>query len=145
MAVFIGIDVSKKSLDIAARGADLSLRKVDNNEGGHAVLVATLLSLGVKLVVLEATGGCEVDVASALAAQRVPVAIVNPRQVRDFAKAMGKLAKTDTIDAQVLAHFAEVANVEPQEMPSDEQLKLVALVTRGAALFARDGHAAALV
>lgn len=131
MPAVIGIDVSKKSLDVAARGADLKLDRVDNDESGHAVLIEALRHIGdVTLVVLEATGGYETPVAAALASEKIPVAVVNPRQVRDFAKGVGKLAKNDQIDAGVLAHFAEVVRPAAQPMPDEQQLELAALVTR---------------
>jgi transposase len=131
MAVVIGIDVSKNTLDVAARGAELKLGRVDNDESGHAVLVEALRGIGdVTLVVLEATGGYEMPIAAALSAEKIPVAIVNPRQVRDFAKGIGKLAKNDQIDAGVLAHFAEVVRPAAQAMPDEQQLELAALVTR---------------
>lgn len=130
MPAFIGIDVSKKTLDVGARGAELKLAKIDNDEGGHAALVEALRKIDVALVVLEATGGYEVPVAAALAAENIPVAVVNPRQVRDFAKGVGKLAKNDRIDAGVLAHFGEVVRPTPQPLPSAQQLELAALVTR---------------
>jgi transposase len=130
MSAFIGIDVSKKTLDVAARGAQLKLATIANDESGHAALVQALRELDVSLVVLEATGGYEVAVAAALAAEKIPVAVVNPRQVRDFAKGVGKLAKTDRIDAGVLAHFGEVVRPTQQPLPSEQQLQLAALVTR---------------
>jgi len=131
MPSFIGIDVSKKTLDVAIRGAELKLHRVDNDESGHATLIEALRALGeVSLVVLEATGGYEMPIAAALAAEKIPVAIANPRQVRDFAKGIGKLAKTDQIDAGVLAHFAEIVQPAAQPMPDEQQLELVALVTR---------------
>lgn len=104
--VFVGVDVSKGSLDVAICPGDESWR-VDNGKEGHGELVKRLKGAAPELVVLEATGGLEVPVASALVAEGFPVAVVNPRQVRDFAKATGRLAKTDSIDAQVLARFAD--------------------------------------
>jgi transposase len=82
------------------------------------------------LVVLEATGGLEVPLTGALAAARLPVVVVNPRQVRDFAKATGQLAKTDAIDAQVLARFAEAIRPAPRPLPDEQTQALAALVTR---------------
>ena len=79
---------------------------------------------------MEASGGYERLIAAALAAAMLPIAVVNPRQVRDFARSMGQLAKTDRIDAKVIAHFGEVANVEAQSLPSAAALELEALVTR---------------
>lgn len=131
MPVVIGIDVSKKTLDVASRGADLKLRRVDNDETGHATLIETLRGFAeVALVVMEATGGYEMPIAAALAAEKIPVAVVNPRQVRDFAKGVGQLAKNDQIDAAILAYFAEVVRPAAQPMPDAQQVELAALVTR---------------
>src|SRR5262249_12323691 len=93
-------------------------------------LVVFVRSLPRPLVVMEATGGLETSVAAALAAQRVDVAIVNPRQARDFAKATGKLAKTDTLDATSLAHFAEAIRPRVTALRDEEAAELAALVTR---------------
>jgi transposase len=104
---FIGIDVSKRQLDVAVRPTGETW-SVTNDAAGIAALVERLRADGgVRLIVLEATGGWELAVAAALAAARLPAVIVNPRQVRDFARGLGKLAKSDTLDAAVLAHFAE--------------------------------------
>ena len=104
-AVFAGIDVRKTALDVALRPGDAW--RSPNDEAGLAELVARLQPLAPQLIVLEATGGLERLVVAALALAGRPVAVVNPRQVRDFAKASGRLAKTDALDAAVLAHFAE--------------------------------------
>ncbi len=105
MDVYVGIDVSKVRLDIAARpaGEEWSL---PNDEEGIEELLDRLGKMRPSLVVLEASGGYERPVVAALAAARLPAAVINPRQARDFAKATGKLAKTDRIDAFVLARFA---------------------------------------
>jgi transposase len=112
--VFVGIDVSKARLDVALRPRDESF-SVANNQRGIAVLVERLKKLQVSRVVLEASGGYEITAACELAAAGLPVAVVNPRQVRDFARATGRLAKTDAIDARVLAQFAEL--IQPQTRP----------------------------
>lgn len=127
--MFVGIDVSKQRLDVHARpsGEEWS---VANDAKGHAELVGKLASLSPTLVVLEATGGYQAAVAAELGASKLPVAVVNPRQVRDFAKATGRLAKTDAIDAAVLAHFAESIRPEPRPMPDELTVELQALVTR---------------
>jgi transposase len=127
--MFIGIDVSKQRLDIHARpsGEEWS---VTNDANGHTELVRKLALLSPTLVVLEATGGYQSGVAAELGAHKLPVAVVNPRQVRDFAKATGRLAKTDAIDAAALAHFAESIRPEPRPMPDDLTVELQALVTR---------------
>lgn len=98
--VFVGIDVSQARLDIAVRpGASYS---ITHDESAIATLVEQLRTLSPTLIVLEATGGMEISLTSALATAQLPVVVVNPRQVRDFAKASGHLAKTDALDAQTL-------------------------------------------
>ena len=115
-AVFAGIDVSKTALDVALRPGDAW--RSPNDEAGIAELVARLQPLAPQLIVLEATGGLERLVVAALALAGLPVAVVNPRQVRDFAKASGRLAKTDALDAAVLAHFAEALRPSPARCPT---------------------------
>lgn len=127
--MFVGIDVSKHRLDVHARPSGEQW-SVDNEPKGHALLVEKLVALGPTLVVVEATGGYQAAIAAELAASKVAVAVVNPRQVRDFAKATGALAKTDAIDAAVLAHFAESIRPEPRPIPDEVTLELQALVTR---------------
>ena len=126
--VFVGIDVSRDSLDGATRAGE-SFRAA-NTPAGHAELVARLRPPGVTLVVLEATGGLELPAAAALAAAGIPVALVNPRQVRDFAKAAGKLAKNDALDAAVLAHFAEAIRPPVRPLPDERTRALDALLGR---------------
>jgi transposase len=128
-AVFAGIDVSKAALDVALRPSGEHWRS-PNDEAGIAELVDRLRPLGPGLIVLEATGGLERLVVAALALAGVPVAVVNPRQVRDFAKATGRLAKTDALDAAVLAHFAEAIHPEPRPLPDAASQALAALVER---------------
>jgi transposase len=106
--VVVGIDVAKGHLDVAVVGAEGIVRRVSNEADGHAALGAALVPLGVMLVVLEATGGYETAAVCALQSVGLRVAVVNPRQARDFAKAMGRLAKTDQVDAQSLAELAAV-------------------------------------
>jgi transposase len=127
--LFVGIDVSKARLDVALRPGDENL-SVSNNQRGVAALVKRLKKLSVSRVVLEASGGYEIAAATELAAMGLPVAVVNPRQVRDFARAIGRLAKTDAIDAQVLAHFAELIKPEARPLPNAESRELMALVVR---------------
>ena len=117
--VCVGIDVSKKSLDLATdpQGAAYSWT---NDAKGHKAIVKHLGGLTVKLIVLEATGGYERDVVAALLAAELPVAVVNPRQVRDFARATGRLAKTDRIDASVLAQFARKINPPLRVLPDED-------------------------
>jgi transposase len=128
-ATFLGIDVSKARLDVAARPGGAAWQEANDDEGITA-LVARLAALAPALVVLEATGGYEIAVAAALAAAGVPTAVVNPRQVRDFAKAVGRLAKNDRLDAAVLAHFAEAVRPEPRPLPDAEARSLEALLGR---------------
>lgn len=125
----IGIDVAKATLDVAVRPAGTRWQ-VPYTEEGVEGLVQQVQELEPTLVVLEATGGLEVVLVSALAQARLPVAVVNPRQVRDFAKATGRLAKTDAIDAAVLAHFAEAMRPMPRPLPDAQAQALDALVTR---------------
>jgi len=127
--VFIGIDVSKGHLDICARPIGRAWR-VTNDEAGIAQLLEELAGLKPTLAVLEPTGGFEVPVVAALAVAGIALAVVNARQVRDFAKAIGRLAKTDTIDAAVLAHFAEAVHPEPRALPDEETAELSALLAR---------------
>lgn len=127
--MFIGIDVSKGYLDICARPVGKAWR-VTNDETGITQLLGELTELRPTLVVLEPTGGFEVPVAAALAVAGIALAVVNARQVRDFAKAIGRLAKTDAIDAAVLAHFAEAVHPEPRPLPDEETAELSALLAR---------------
>ena len=127
--MFVGIDVSKLRLDVHVRPSN-ERWAVDNDAKGHARLVEKLASLNPMLVVLEATGGYQCAVAGELGANKLAVVVVNPRQVRDFAKATGTLAKTDTIDAAVLSHFAESVRPEVRPMPDALTVGLQALVTR---------------
>jgi transposase len=128
-SLYVGIDVAKHHLDVASRPASDTPR-FPHTEGGLTDLVAWLTSKPPTLVVLEATGGYEADVAAALALAAIPVAVVNPRQVRDFARAVGRLAKTDGLDADVLAQFGEAVRPEPRPLPDAAQQALSALVTR---------------
>lgn len=126
---WIGIDVAKAALDVA----DTSTARpwqVTNDEAGIAVLVAELLGRQPTLVVLEATGGHERAVTAALAVAAIPVAVVNPRQVRDFAKATGQLAKSDALDARLLALFAQRVQPTPRPLPDETAQGLAALLAR---------------
>ena len=109
---FVGIDVAKAHLDLAAHLSGEPWR-VANDEAGINAVIAYLGELDPTLVVLEPTGGLELPLTAALAAAGLPLAVVNPRQVRDFAKATGRLAKTDRLDAMVLAHFAQAVPPGP--------------------------------
>jgi transposase len=127
--IYIGIDVCKKALDIAVRGTG-EIWQEENNEEGIDQLKEKLIKLKPALIVMEATGGYEMEAALALGAADLPVAVINPRQARNFAKSTGKLAKTDKIDAKMLAHFGEAIKPEPQKMPDDEAIKLQATLSR---------------
>lgn len=127
-AVFVGVDVSKAQLDIAIRPEGRFAAA--NDEKGIRTTVERLQQMQPTVVVLEATGGFEVPLAGALATAGVSVVVVNPRQVRDFAKASGILAKTDRLDAQILAHFAEVMRPVPRALPDEETQALSAIVAR---------------
>jgi len=127
--VFIGIDVARDSLEIAVRSTGEQWQ-VGNDAAGTATLLPRLHALRPTLIVLEATGGFELPVLAALGSAGLPVVAVNPRQVRDFAKAIGKLAKTDAIDARVLAHFAEAVRPPVRPLPDAATQALGALVTR---------------
>jgi transposase len=127
--VFVGIDVSKDQLDIAIRPGKDRFRE-SNNDSGIQALIAHLLSLKPQLILLEATGGYEILAAASLRQAGLPAHIINPRQVRDFARSSGKLAKTDTIDAAVLAHFAEALKPALRPWPDEQQQELAALMSR---------------
>jgi transposase len=129
-ACFVGIDVSKPMLDVAWTTEPGVTWQTSNDASGWSALVSRLVPVAPVLIVLEATGGYESGAASALALADLPVAIVNPRQVRDFARAMGILAKTDALDAQVLTTFA--ARIQPPARPITNELQadLRALVAR---------------
>jgi transposase len=126
---FVGIDVAKARLAIAVRPTGEQWM-VPNDGAGISQLVTRLQELAPTLVVLEATGGLEIPLAAALAAARLPLAVVNPRQVRDFAKAVGQLAKTDALDAQLLARFADALRPTPRPLPEAQALALSALLAR---------------
>ncbi|MFH1140863.1 MAG: transposase, partial [Chloroflexota bacterium] len=128
-AHYVGIDVAKAHLDIAVTPTEAQWQAT-NDGVGIAQVVARLQELQPALVVLEATGGLELPLAAALAAAAVPLAVVNPRQVRDFAKALGKLAKTDRLDAHILALFAERVQPDQRTLPDAEAQALGALLAR---------------
>ena len=126
---FVGIDVSKKVLDIAVL-PDGTQWSVPNTPQGIDELVAALGPLAPVLVVLESTGGLQRAVVAGLAAAQIPTAVVNPRQVRDFAKASGRLAKTDRLDAEVIARFGMAIRPRPTRLPDAEAQALEAHVER---------------
>ena len=125
----VGIDVSKVQFDVFVRPAGHSAR-FGNSEQGIAELIAFLKRVPAELVVVEATGGYEFEAVVAMSHAGIPVAAVNPRQVRDFAKGVGRLAKTDAIDAAVIAHFGEVVRPTPKPLPDEAAQALTALLTR---------------
>ena len=127
--LFCGIDVSKDHLDVALVPSGERWR-VGNDAAGIELLLGRLKELSPTLIVLEATAGHEAPVAAALAHAGLAVVVANPRQVRHFAKATGQLAKTDRIDAHVLALFAERVRPEPRALPDEEAALLDALLTR---------------
>lgn len=134
--VVVGIDVAKEQLEVMVLGVVWTAQAFPNNPEGHTVLAAALAPLGVRLVVLEASGGYETVAACALQAAGLSVAVINARQARDFAKSLGRLAKTDRIDARTLADWAQVLLRQPdlaryiRPLPIEEQEHLAALVTR---------------
>src|SRR5512142_2204270 len=127
--VFVGIDVAKDSLEVAVH-EPADRWTVPNTERGIAGLVARLTPLAPARIVLEATGGLERPCVAILLAAGLPVVVINPRHARDFAKAMGRLAKTDAIDAAVLAHFAAAVQPAVRPLPDAATQHLAALVTR---------------
>lgn len=128
-ACFVGLDIAKATIDVAVVPHEERWRIV-HNEAGLSALVLRVRALAPTLVVLEATGGYETTIAGLLVEAGVPVAVVNPRQVRDFARALGQLAKTDAIDAHLLAKFAEKLQPAPRPLPDAATQDLAALVTR---------------
>jgi transposase len=127
--VFVGIDVAKDRLDVHPRPSNEAFA-VGREADGLAALTERLAGLAPGLVVLEATGGFEVTVAAALGAAGLPLAVVNPRQIRDFARATGRLAKTDRLDAAAIARFAEAIRPEPRPLPDEAARALGELVAR---------------
>jgi transposase len=134
--LFVGIDVAKAHLEIAVRPTG-DRWTVTNEEAGMTTLVTRLQRTAPTLIVLEATGGYQRAVVAALAAAGLPLAVVNPRQARDFAKATGQLAKTDALDARALAHFAEAVRPPPRPLPDAQADELRALLARRRQLIAR--------
>ncbi|WP_225782582.1 IS110 family transposase [Xenophilus sp. Marseille-Q4582] len=136
LSVTVGIDVAKAHVDVCVLGAKSEAQRLNNDAEGHSALAAMLLPVGVGLVVMEATGGYEAALACALQAAGLPVAVVNARQAREFAKSMGRLAKTDAVDARMLAELAAVlVRREDLErflrpLADERQQWLAALVTR---------------
>jgi transposase len=128
-AIVVGIDVAKDRLDVCVRPGNVSF-VIARSGAGIEDLVERLGKLSPRIVAIEATGGFETVVAAGLAAAALPVIVVNPAQVRAFAQALGKRAKTDPIDAAVIAHFAEATKVEPRPLPDAMTRLLADLVAR---------------
>ena len=128
-AIVVGIDVSKNRLDVAVRPSGEAFA-VDRNATGLEQLATRLTALSPQIVALEATGGFETVAAASLAAAGLPVVVVNPAQIRAFARAVGQRAKTDPIDAAVIAHFAEATKPEPRALPDEATRLLADLVAR---------------
>lgn len=127
--LFVGLDVAKDRLDVHLRPIGETF-SVPHDEAGLTALVERLRPLAITLIALEATGGYEATVAATLASAGLAVAVVNPRQIRDFARATGLLAKTDTLDARVIAHFAEAIRPAARPLPDAQRQHLGELVTR---------------
>lgn len=127
--VFVGIDIAKEHVDVHIRPSSETFVVTRDGEG-LASLIERLAQIRPALVVLEATGGFEVTVAAALASAGLPLAVVNPRQIRDFARSTGKLAKTDALDAAAIAHFAEAIHPEPRPLAEAKAQELGELVAR---------------
>ena len=121
--VYVGIDISKGSLDMACHGSSKQYQ-FTNDQPGIKKLCRELLKLQPALVVFEATGGYEMPIYLALDEAGLPVAPVNPRQVRDFARSTGKLAKTDSLDARIIAHFGYAIHPSPHPVPATQELKV---------------------
>lgn len=127
--VYIGIDISQDSLDIAAYPTG-QIWQYKNSKGGIAKAVTKFKGLGLKLIVMEATGGLERPLSEALYQAGLPAAIVNPRRIRDFGRSMGILAKTDKLDAKVMALFAAKIEPAPRPIQDEASQKLENLLTR---------------
>jgi transposase len=127
--VIVGIDISKDQLDVHVLPSQTSF-SVSRDAEGLENLVARLGASPPKLIVMEATGGFETVVAAALAAANLPLAVVNPRRIRAYAQALGRLAKTDRLDASTIALYGEAANIEPQKVPDEAARALGELVAR---------------
>jgi transposase len=127
--MFVGIDVSKDRLDVHVRPSGEAFTVARDGEGIDE-LAKRLSAIAPALIVLEATGGFETVVAAGLAAAGLPVAVVNPRQIRDFARATARLAKTDTLDAAVNSHFAEAVKPPVRPLPDPQARLLGELMAR---------------
>ena len=123
---YVGVDVSKESLDMVAYSTG-ETRIFGNDDAGIAKATTWLKQVNSAIIVMEATGGMEVSLYIALQEANLPVAVINPRQIRDFARSMGTLAKTDKVDAKVLARYAATIQPEARPLP-DEEVRLLSAV-----------------
>lgn len=132
---FVGIDISKEGLDVhlLPGGENFTITR---DSKAITSLVKKLKKKTVTIIVVEATGGYEIPVSADLAAAGLPVAVVNPRQVRNFARGLGKLAKTDRIDAYILARFGETVQPQPRPLPTEQERAIKELVLRRRQLLA---------
>jgi transposase len=128
-AEFVGVDVSKDNLDVAIWTSN-EYKRFQNDPTGIRELIDWLKILQPELIVLEATGGLELPFVAELALEKMPVAVVNPRRIREFARSIGQLAKTDKLDARVIAHFGAATHPEARKLPTNDEEKLTALITR---------------
>jgi transposase len=128
-AEFVGVDVSKATLDVASRTSK-EYKRFRNDPTGIQELIDWLKILQPELIILEATGGLELPFVAELAYAKMPVAVVNPRRIREFARSIGQLAKTDKLDAKVIAHFGAATHPEARKLPTNDEEKLTALITR---------------
>jgi len=129
IAEFVGVDVSKDNLDVASWTSN-EYKRFRNDPTGIQELIDWLKILQAELIVLEATGGLELPFVAELAYEKMPVAVVNPRRIREFARSIGQLAKTDKLDARVIAHFGAATHPEARKLPTNDEEKLTALITR---------------
>jgi transposase len=127
--IYVGIDIGKEKIDFAVHTSDKHW-SFNNDDAGIAKTVKAISDMSPSLVVMEATGNYQAPLVAALAIARIVPAVVNPRQVRDFAKATGRLAKTDVIDAQVIAHFAAAIHPTPRSLSGDQSQELKNVVAR---------------
>ena len=128
-AEFVGVDVSKNNFDVAIWTSN-EYKRFQNDPTGIQELIDWLKILQAELIVLEATGGLELPFVAELAFEKMPVAVVNPRRIREFARSIGQLAKTDKLDARVIAHFGAATHPEARKLPTNDEEKLTALITR---------------
>jgi transposase len=127
--VSVGLDVAKDSIELAL-SSETKTQSFPNTPEGHQQIVQRLRPLALRIIVVEASGKYERPLAATLSAEAMPVAVINPRQARDFARATGRLAKTDSIDARVLAQFGEAVQIELRPIPDENARNLQELLAR---------------